>query len=115
MKGTFEEGTELIVDTETINLSAGWSESPANSCALFRIGQMVTLVLRLAYAAKTPAQIIAALPADFRPAMGVRDYSQQIEILANGEVIQTTAQTGREAAGGGLTYETSWRAAAISP
>lgn len=47
MKATYEEGTELMLASETDALNPTWSESPAGGCDLFRTGSKVTLVLRV--------------------------------------------------------------------
>lgn len=52
MKATFEEGTELIVDQETLALKTGWTDGGASTVS--RHGDTVTVSLHLAATARAP-------------------------------------------------------------
>jgi hypothetical protein len=47
MKATFEEGSEIVVDSETVALNPTWTEAPEKGCDLWRRGDQVTLALRV--------------------------------------------------------------------
>lgn len=45
-KATYEEGTELVLDSEAVAVGATWSEQ-ANGCDVFRLGGFVQVALRV--------------------------------------------------------------------
>lgn len=113
MRLTFEEGSEIQLDTEEPAYSAGWEESPAKGSDVLRVGALVTLALRVKNAAKAAA-LIATLPVDFRPLANVIDKTGKLEVKANGEVVALNSSVELEASSARV-YEISYRAAAVSP
>lgn len=111
MKATFEEGTELMEDAETVALAAGWSEEPESD--VFRLGGQVTLSLRIKNAAKAAA-LIGTLPAMYRPAVALLDPTGKLEVKANGEITSKRSAVELETATTNQ-YLLTYRAAGISP
>lgn len=112
MRATFEEGTEIKVDSEEPAYAAGWSDQAAPS-DVFRNGDQVTAVLRVKNAAKS-AKLITTLPQDFRPAAAVRDAQGKVEVKANGEVLSLQSLVELEAAQE-ITAQITYRAGLASP
>jgi hypothetical protein len=113
VRATFEEGTEIQVDSENPAYAAGWADTAATGSDVFRLGSKVTLALRVKNAAKAAA-LITTLPQDFRPQSAVIDKSKKVEVKANGEVLALDGSGPLEAAENRV-YEITYRAGAVSP
>lgn len=110
---TYEEGTELSLDTQVLAPAAGWADQAGGGSDVFRIGSLVTLTIRAKNAAKAAA-LITTLPPPYRPPVAVIDSAGKIEVKANGEVVSLDGVVALEASVARV-YSISYRAAGVSP
>lgn len=109
---TFEEGSEVQVDSEAIAPLVGWSES-AHGSEVFRQGALVVAAFRVKNVAKAAAHI-TTLPAHYCPAVAVVNAAGTLEVKANGEVLSLDGATALET-GKARVYEITFRAGELSP
>lgn len=109
---SYEEGSEIQLDAETVALAAGWTEAGVES-DIFRSGNRVQLAIRAKNAAKAAA-LITTLPVEYRPPVTVFNETGTVEVLANGEVKSAEGATALEASKARV-YEIAYRAQAVSP
>lgn len=106
-KAIFEEGSEIVVDTEVEAPAAGWT---LNHVSVVRTGPLVAVHIEATNNAGAAA-LVTTLQADFAPPETVTDASGTFTIAANGQV----SFTGSTAAGARRVCQLVYAAGAVSP
>lgn len=112
-KASFEEGTEVQLDSGAIAPAAGWTDNVGGGSDVWRHGDYVHLMLRVKNAAKAAA-LICTLDASFRPPVALTDSGNKVEVKANGEVVSLDGTVSLETSSLRI-YGISYRAAGVSP
>lgn len=112
-KATYEEGTSLSLDSETVAPAVGWTDQAVAGSEVWRQGDLVLVNIRAKNAAKAAA-LICTLPVPFRPAAAVISADGKLEVKANGEVLSLDGAPSLEASTNRV-YSITYRAAGVSP
>lgn len=106
-----EEGTEIVLDQETLAPAVGWTDTAASYVA--RQGNVVTLAIHAKNLAKAAA-LICTLPPEYRPPEALKNAAGTLEVLANGECKSLEGAVPLETASARI-YEVSYLAGGVSP
>lgn len=106
-KAVFEEGTEIVIDTEVEAPAAGWT---LNHVSVHRVGALVSVHIEATNAAAAAA-LVTTLQAEFAPAETLTDPGGTWTIAANGQV----SFTGSTAAGARRVCQFVYLAGQVSP